>query len=606
MSRRPLLIVSRYSIDTTTTPKRINIQYVKATPKNLTPENINKMDELHELLKEDIYKKFVVKVKKGTLTAGDATPSGAREDIENETLRMIRLLSTPGTQERVEFFGVIGDAPTEKQQKKLEMVRANLVDLSNVLSKTADRTEAERLLEFGPGARVERVRAQQEALMAAAGGAEEEKEGEAPAGAEPGRMEGEAGAERPRRRDPPPEPGRMEGEAGAERPRRRDPPPEPGRMEGEAGAEEEAERRQEALRAVRFEELEGAPPPPPVPGTEPGRMEGEAGAEAEAGAAAERPRRRRTTPGAGVIGGESSGGPTGGEGFPAGMAAAAGPAGMAAAGPAVSAGGPPSSAGGVMSEDDAKKALKQNPDAPGVDIGLIGPDSAKEQKEKGIIYKEQFNIVFSDRSGVRALNKFEESEEGKEGMRKTPDKLFMEAEDIRKTYEDQLRLSRLVYSQADNKKDLVKQWNELNVLKAGVIQNLTSGKSSDPLKNYDSIGVVVDVSSLGMSLQDFLNYVQQKGLTPESENQANNGNYRLTGLKKPLNLDDVQPEEDTDEEEGEGPPVPKQATEDPAQKMEVLGRAEVITNERVKGRVVSGLFKKPKEQAKTQRIRVVL
>ena len=296
-----------------------------------------------------------------------------------------------------------------------------------------------------------------------------------------------------------------------------------------------------------------------------------------------------------------------GPAVPAGMGA--GPAGPAGAGPppppSLPSSAPPSSAGGVMSEDDAKKALKQNPEAE-VNVALIGPDSAKEQKEKGIIYKEQFNIVFSDRSGVRALSKFEESEEGKEGMRKTPDKLFMEAEDIRKTYEDQLRLPRLVYSQSDNKKDLVKQWNELNVLKAGVIQNLTSGKSSDPLKNYDSIGVVVDVSSLGMSLQDFLNYVQQKGLTPESQNQANNGNYRMTGLKKPLNLDDIQPEEDTDEEEGEGPQVPKKATEDPAQKMEVLGRAEVITNERVKGRVVSGLFKKPKEQMKTQRIRVVL
>ena len=295
-----------------------------------------------------------------------------------------------------------------------------------------------------------------------------------------------------------------------------------------------------------------------------------------------------------------------GPAVPAGMAVPAGPAGPPPP-PSLPSSAPAPSADGVMSEDDAKKALKQNPDAQGVDVALIGPDSAKEQKEKGIIYKEQFNIVFSDRSGVRALSKFEESEEGKEGMRKTPDKLFMEAEDIRKTYEDQLRLPRLVYSQSDNKKDLVKQWNELNTLKAGVIQNLTSGKSSDPLKNYDSIGVVVDVSSLGMSLQDFLNYVQQKGLTPESENQANNGNYRMTGLKKPLNLDDVQPEEDTDdEEEGEGPQVPKKATEDPAQKMEVLGRAEVITNERVKGRVVSGLFKKPKEQMKTQRIRVVL
>ena len=182
----------------------------------------------------------------------------------------------------------------------------------------------------------------------------------------------------------------------------------------------------------------------------------------------------------------------------------------------------------------------------------------------------------------------------------------MEAEDIRKTYEDQLRLPRLVYSQADNKKDLVKQWNELNTLKAGVIQNLTSGKSSDPLKNYDSIGVVVDVSSLGMSLQDFLNYVQQKGLTPESENQANNGNYRLTGLKKPLNIDDVAPKEEEEEKEGEGPQVPEKATEDPAQKMEVLGQPEFITNERVRGRVISGLFKKPKEQMKTQRIRVVL
>ena len=268
-------------------------------------------------------------------------------------------------------------------------------------------------------------------------------------------------------------------------------------------------------------------------------------------------------------------------------------------------GPPPPASSSIISEDEAKKALKQNPEAE-VNVALIGPDTAKEQKEKGIIYKEQFNIVFSDRSGVRALTKFEQSEEGKEGMKKTPDKLFMEAEDIRKTYEDQLRLPRLVYSQADNKKDLVKQWNELNVLKAGVIQNLTSGKSSDPLKNYDSIGVVVDVSSLGMSLQDFLNYVQQKGLTPESQNQANNGNYRLTGLKKPLDLDDVAPKEEDEEKEGEGPPVPKQATEDPAQKMEVLGKPEFITNERVKGRVVSGLFKKPKEQAKTQRIRVSL
>jgi len=353
-------------------------------------------------------------------------------------------------------------------------------------------------------------------------------------------------------------------------------------------------------------------------GEEAGGAEAEAGgAEAEAGGA-----EGATGEPEAEAGGGGEGAGTGEEAGPVGVPASMAPSGPGSI-PSISdtgsfvtsipsgsfatahSGPPPPASSSIISEDEAKKALKQNPEAE-VNVALIGPDTAKEQKEKGIIHKEQFNIVFSDRSGVRALTKFEQSEEGKEGMKKTPDKLFMEAEDIRKTYEDQLRLPRLVYSQADNKKDLVKQWNELNVLKAGVIQNLTSGKSSDPLKNYDSIGVVVDVSSLGMSLQDFLNYVQQKGLTPESENQANNGNYRLTGLKKPLDLDDVAPKEEDEEKEGEGPPVPKHATEDPAQKMEVLGKPEFITNERVKGRVVSGLFKKPKEQAKTQRIRVSL
>ena len=259
-------------------------------------------------------------------------------------------------------------------------------------------------------------------------------------------------------------------------------------------------------------------------------------------------------------------------------------------------------------EADAKKALAEDPQPsldPSTEVKLIGPDSAKEMKEANIIYKDAFRMVFSDRSGVRELERFKASEEAKQAESKTPDALFMEADDVRRVYEDQMKIARLVFNVVDEKKDLEAQWNELNVLAKGTNENLKGKPNQDVLGQFNSVGVVVDISNLGMNLQDFMNYINARNLTNKTDKQK--GNNKLSGFQKGVNLEDVEPEEPPKPDPPTIEPIPTtKALADPAQEVGVFGRPEFISNERVKGVINVSGFKKPVKKDKSKRVVIML
>jgi len=295
--------------------------------------------------------------------------------------------------------------------------------------------------------------------------------------------------------------------------------------------------------------------------------------------------------------------PTPAEGGPAVAPAEVGGAGMmegaGASAPAVAGAPAPAPAPGApsgedLSEDQAKKALKQNPEAD-VNPALIGPDSAEEMK--GLIYKDAFSLIFSDRSGIRELEQFKKSDENKEGERKAPDILYHEAEEIREGYKDQLKVVKLVFSVADEKKYLLQQWQEMHTLKKGAVQNITSGKSANPLNNYDSIGLVVDISSLGISLDDFLNFAERAGLSASGADGPSGGTTKLSGFRKPVDLSDVAPKKD-DEEQDVKPMSEEQAEKDKKEKSEVVGAPEYITNRPVRGVMVKDGMRVKKHKEK--------
>lgn len=264
-------------------------------------------------------------------------------------------------------------------------------------------------------------------------------------------------------------------------------------------------------------------------------------------------------------------------------------------------------AGGVVPapEAEVKKMLGEQPQPsldPSTEVALIGPDSAKEMKEANIIYKEAFRMVFNDRSGVRELERFRAGEESKAGESKSPESLYSEAEDIRRVYEDQMKIPKLVYGVVDDKKDLKAQWDELNVLAKGTNENLKGKPNQDVLGQFNSVGVVVDISNLGMNLQDFMNYINARNLTNKTDKQK--GNNKLSGFQKGVNLEDVEP---TTPEEEKIEPIPTdEATEDPAQKVAVLGKPEFISNERIKGMINVSGFKKPMKKDKSKRVVIML
>jgi len=259
-------------------------------------------------------------------------------------------------------------------------------------------------------------------------------------------------------------------------------------------------------------------------------------------------------------------------------------------------------------EADAKKALAEDPQPsldPSTEVKLIGPDSAKEMKEANIIYKDAFRMVFSDRSGVRELERFKASEEAKQAESKTPDALFMEADDVRRVYEDQMKIARLVFNVVDEKKDLEAQWNELNVLAKGTNENLKGKPNQDVLGQFNSVGVVVDISNLGMNLQDFMNYINARNLTNKTDKQK--GNNKLSGFQKGVNLEDVEPEEPPKPDPPTIEPIPTtKALADPAQEVGVFGKPEFISNERVKGVINVSGFKKPVKKDKSKRVVIML
>ena len=260
----------------------------------------------------------------------------------------------------------------------------------------------------------------------------------------------------------------------------------------------------------------------------------------------------------------------------------------------------------IISEEDAKKKLSQEtqPDIdPSTEVKLIGPDSAKEMKEVNVIYKEAFRMVFSDRSGVRELKRFEESAQAKEEESKSPENIFNESEDVRKVYEDQFKIPKLVYSTVDDKKDLLRQWNEIQVLAKGTNENLKGKPNQDVLGQFNSVGVVIDVSNLGMNLQDFMNYINARNLTNKTDKQK--GNNKLSGFMKGVNVEDVAPEEPPKPDTIE--PIPtKKMEEDPAQTKGVYGKPEFISNERIKGMVNINGFKKPVKKEKSKRVVIML
>jgi hypothetical protein len=259
-------------------------------------------------------------------------------------------------------------------------------------------------------------------------------------------------------------------------------------------------------------------------------------------------------------------------------------------------------------EADAKKALAEDSQPsldPSTEVKLIGPDSAKEMKEANIIYKDAFRMVFSDRSGVRELERFKASEEAKQAKSKTPDALFMEADDVRRVYEDQMKIARLVFNVVDEKKDLEAQWNELNVLAKGTNENLKGKPNQDVLGQFNSVGVVVDISNLGMNLQDFINYINARNLTNKTDKQK--GNNKLSGFQKGVNLEDVEPEDPPKADPPTIEPIPTaKALADPAQEVGVFGKPEFISNERVKGVINVSGFKKPIKKDKSKRVVIML
>ena len=269
---------------------------------------------------------------------------------------------------------------------------------------------------------------------------------------------------------------------------------------------------------------------------------------------------------------------------------------------------PPGSSVVPVPEADAKKALAEDEQPsldPSTEVKLIGPDSAKEMKEANIIYKDAFRMVFSDRSGVRELERFKASEEAKQAESKTPDALFMEADDIRRVYEDQMKIARLAFNVVDEKKDLEAQWNELNVLAKGTNENLKGKPNQDVLGQFNSVGVVVDISNLGMNLQDFMNYINARNLTNQTDKQK--GNNKLSGFQKGVNLEDVEPADPPKPDPPTIEPIPTtKALADPAQEVGVFGKPEFISNERVKGVINVSGFKKPVKKEKSKRVVIML
>ena len=212
--------------------------------------------------------------------------------------------------------------------------------------------------------------------------------------------------------------------------------------------------------------------------------------------------------------------------------------------------------------------------------------------------KDAFSLIFSDRSGVRELEQFKKSNENKEGERKAPAMLYQEAEEIREGYKDQLKIVKLVFSVADEKKYLLQQWQEMHTLKKGAIQNITAGKSANPLNNYDSIGLVVDISSLGISLDDFLQFAERAGLSASSGDDGPTKNTtKLSGFRKPVDLSDVAPKKE-DEEQDVKPMSEEKAEEDKKEKSEVIGAPEYITNRPVRGMLVKDGMKVKKHKEK--------
>ena len=305
--------------------------------------------------------------------------------------------------------------------------------------------------------------------------------------------------------------------------------------------------------------------------------------------------------------GAAAGPPTTGPAAPPPAAAVGGPPPPPAAG-APPPRPPPGSSVVPVPEADAKKALAEDEQPsldPSTEVKLIGPDSAKEMKEANIIYKDAFKLVFSDRSGVRELERFRASDEAKEAESKTPDALFTEADDIRRVYEDQMKIARLAFNVVDEKKDLEAQWNELNVLAKGTNENLKGKPNQDVLGQFNSVGVVVDISNLGMNLQDFMNYINARNLTNKTDKQK--GNNKLSGFQKGVNLEDVEPADPPKADPPTIEPIPTaQALADPAQEVGVFGKPEFISNERVKGVINVSGFKKPTKKEKSKRVVIML
>jgi len=228
------------------------------------------------------------------------------------------------------------------------------------------------------------------------------------------------------------------------------------------------------------------------------------------------------------------------------------------AGPPPQAGGPPQAgppqpaeAGGtVISESDAKNVVAQNPDDVfnklGVNFDQIGKDSAKAIKKAGVLYPAVADRIFSDRSFLRELDIAKEGDDYKRIKPLKQRLVWQEAEQLRQTYHDQLSIPVLLIPASDTDKLVEQQWLELFVLAKGVRENMSQQKpSGDILAGFNSIGVVVDVSDMGLALGDFIQYARDKGLVKDSNGGAggSNSHKQLKGLQQATDLGDLAPEQ---------------------------------------------------------------
>jgi hypothetical protein len=274
----------------------------------------------------------------------------------------------------------------------------------------------------------------------------------------------------------------------------------------------------------------------------------------------------------------------------------------------------------IIPEEQAIQEIKETQDDPkagvsSIDLLKVGSDSDKELKEAGILYPELVRQIFTDSSFLREFDNFKRSAEYKQMTAGNQRETYNKAQELLNIYQDQFRLvGGLKVSYADNKKLLDQQLAELHTLAVGVKKNLAGGKKgADPLKNFDSVGVLIDISSFGMSLADLIKYMEARGLSAESSQGLTTEG--LKGFQKPVDLGDISMDVKDEQKKLQGEPDKKLKKVDQSKGLNFVGNHDTIVGDKPSGakseleqpkNMMSGGFKLMKKEKKVKKILVCL